>query len=351
MKTKILLVEDEQLIRDTLTELLILNNYEVIAVENGVIALQTLKYNTPDLIISDIMMPYCNGYDFYKLLRENPKFNSIPFIFLTAKKPEEELNEANMIGVDAFVNKPFKTKELISIIETKINRNLEIKNEYNLLDLKFDDYLVAEIYSPLNRIKGVTSHLVTKYDKPKEYTSYLQTIKESSEKLDRTLNNIIIYQKLMSDSYHIQKDNETDVELCFKEIYINIPNVEKNRINVYLKKSKVQISRIDLLFVMYEIIDNAIKYSSKKEKITVRGMTNTKTYTIKIKDSGIGMTEKQIDQIGPFVQFYKKKEEKHGLGLGLFLSKKIIEHYNGKLSIHSVEGQGTEVSISIPIII
>ena len=129
MKTKILLVEDEQQLRETLTELLLINNYEVMSAEDGVKATQILDFWQPNIIVSDIMMPNCNGYEFYNIVRENPKFNYIPFIFLTAKKAEEELNYANKLGIDAFISKPFKTKELISIIEALITRYAEIKKQ------------------------------------------------------------------------------------------------------------------------------------------------------------------------------------------------------------------------------
>jgi two-component system, sensor histidine kinase and response regulator len=351
MKTKILLVEDEQHIRETLFELLTLNNYEVVLAEDGVKALQTLKKWTPNVIISDIMMPNCNGYDFYKLVRENPALNYIPFIFLTAKKAEEELCNANMIGVDAFVTKPFKSKELFRIIEARINRHEDIKNTYDLLDIKFDDYMIDEIYSPLKRILGVSNYLIENKEKLADNFKHVEAVKEYAEKLNRTLNNIITYNKLITDSYFFQTDGVTDPQNCYLEIYPKLSNANKNKISTFFKRANVAISRQDLLIVLGEIIDNAIKFTAKNEAISIKGNANLKTYSIKIKDFGTGMNQSQIDKIGPFVQFYKSAEEKQGLGLGLFISKKIIENNHGKLNIFSKEGEGTEVEITLPIVL
>ncbi|RAR47257.1 hybrid sensor histidine kinase/response regulator [Flavobacterium lacus] len=351
MKTKILLVEDEQNIRETLYELLTLNNYEVQFADQGFKAMKILRQWLPNIIISDIMMPGCNGYEFHRLVRENPVFNNIPFIFLTAKKAEEELSHANMIGVDAFITKPFKSKELISVIETRISRHEEIKNNYDLLDVHFDDYMVHEIYSPLKRIMGVTSFLIQNSDKSDEYFRHITSIEGYANQLNRTLSNIIMYQKIISDAYFFQKDAITDPQNCYMELVAKLPRERKKKITSFFKKANVAIARIDLLTVLNEILENAFKFTDKKEAISIKGSSSLKSYTIKIKDYGKGMNAEQIEKIGPFVQFYNSIDDKQGLGLGLFISKKIIENYHGQLVITSEEGVGTEVEITLPIIL
>ena len=89
-KKKILLVDDEVSLRDTIAELLILNNYDVKTAKNGNNALEILDSWIPDIIVSDIMMPIMDGYLFYKTVKETSILNQIPFIFLTAKNNKEE---------------------------------------------------------------------------------------------------------------------------------------------------------------------------------------------------------------------------------------------------------------------
>ena len=121
-KKKLLLVDDEVSLRDTITDLLILNNYSVKTAANGQDALEILDYWTPDIIISDIMMPIMDGYLFYEKVKDSNMLNQIPFVFLTAKNDKEEKEKCILNGVDLFISKPFKIENLIALIEIKTER-------------------------------------------------------------------------------------------------------------------------------------------------------------------------------------------------------------------------------------
>jgi CheY-like chemotaxis protein len=105
--------------------LLELNDYQVLTAANGREGLEALSklQSPPDLIISDIMMPEMNGYDFYTTVSENPEWNAIPFIFLSAKSDVEDIRFAKKLGVDDYVTKPFEEKDLLAIIEGKLRRS------------------------------------------------------------------------------------------------------------------------------------------------------------------------------------------------------------------------------------
>ena len=110
---KILLVDDEAELRETISELLIHSNYSVMTAQNGHEALKILDFWTPDLIISDIMMPIMDGNLFYDIVKDTNTINQIPFIFLTAMNDEEEKEKCILNGVDHFVAKPFKIENLL----------------------------------------------------------------------------------------------------------------------------------------------------------------------------------------------------------------------------------------------
>lgn len=351
MRTKILLVEDEQQIRETICELLLLNNFDIVSEEDGCKAMQILDRWKPDIIISDIMMPNCNGYELLKNIRNNPKFNQIPFVFLTAKKPETDLTEANKLGVDAYITKPFKVDELIAIIEAKLKRYKELKNQSDVLDIHFDDFIIHEINTPLYGILGSINFL-QENGTNSEKTDYFNAIKTSAESLNRTLTHIINYQKLSANHYYIASNATIEIAPCLNECLEKLlynSKKYKNSVALEIENATVNIARKDLLLVLFEILDNAMKFSDSQSEIKIIGKEKNNFYFLKVIDSGIGMSEKQIKQIGPFIQFNRDVHEQKGIGLGLFLSKTLIENYNGKLKIFSVEGKGTEVEISIPI--
>ena len=147
---KILLVDDEASLRETISELLTLNNFIVRTSENGQEALKILDFWTPDLIISDIMMPIMDGNLFYEIVRETDTINQIPFIFLTAINDEEEKEKSVLNGVDHFLTKPFKIESLIKIINIKIDRFEKVKNAYNTINASNNNYFIL-IKNCLNR--------------------------------------------------------------------------------------------------------------------------------------------------------------------------------------------------------
>jgi len=119
------------------------NNYDVIIAENGKVALDMLSRleYLPDIIVSDIMMPEMDGYDLFKTVSENPKWNRIPFIFLTAKSSIEDIRFGKTLGVDDYITKPFNEEDLLAIIAGKLNK----KKRIDSINKKID-----EIFSELN---------------------------------------------------------------------------------------------------------------------------------------------------------------------------------------------------------
>jgi len=119
---------------------------DIITAKNGVEALEILESHNqlPDLILCDIMMPEMNGYDFFKKVSENTKWNRIPFLFLTARTSPTDVRFGKMLGVDDYLTKPFKKEDLLAIISGKLTRRkrtLEVseKVEEVLSTLKIDE--------------------------------------------------------------------------------------------------------------------------------------------------------------------------------------------------------------------
>ncbi len=128
MKPLILVVDDNDDILLNIRIALEQNNFEVITSSNGQDALNVLPNleKIPDLIISDIMMPGIDGYDFFVKVSSTPKLSRIPFIFLTAKSSSEDVRFGKILGVDDYVTKPFEEEDLLAIINGKIRRKEKI---------------------------------------------------------------------------------------------------------------------------------------------------------------------------------------------------------------------------------
>lgn len=125
---KILFVDDEPNVRETVKELLVFKNYDVITAENGQEALNLLEYWTPDLIICDMVMPVMNGTELHENIKKNNFLSNIPFIFLSAKNEVDLIRKCLQDGADDFLTKPFKFNELIHVVTTTLERFEKNKN-------------------------------------------------------------------------------------------------------------------------------------------------------------------------------------------------------------------------------
>lgn len=127
-KLKVLLVEDEQILRENIAQFLELKKFKVIQAKNGLEADYMLKKANPDIIICDIAMPFMNGIQLLKQVRKNDQYNHIPFIFLTAKAEKEDLRAGMVSGADDYIIKPFTFSELFNSIQKRIERLAQIRN-------------------------------------------------------------------------------------------------------------------------------------------------------------------------------------------------------------------------------
>ena len=122
----ILIVEDNDVLRDGLEAILVTEGYSVLTASNGKGGLEKMKSLPPDLILADISMPQMNGYDFFEAVRAQPEWVSIPFIFLTARKGREDIYAGKRLGAEDYLVKPVTRSELITTITSRLSRSQEL---------------------------------------------------------------------------------------------------------------------------------------------------------------------------------------------------------------------------------
>ena len=352
---KILIVEDELNISETIVELLLLKNYVVKSAANGQDALDLLDIWTPDLIIADIMMPIMDGQELYEIIKESRALCAIPFIFLTAKKEPNLKQKSLLDGVDDFISKPFKAKELLELIQTKLARFERIKNNQNNLYIGEKKYFLHEVNTPINGIQGFIDLLLDGENSlgNEDRRTFHTAIKTSLVRLQRNMQNLFLYESIKNNEFEVTASANCDIEAVFqkaKSIVLKEYQIEDYEITYEIEKKDLKISAEHLNFIFTELIDNALKFSSEPKKIIVIGKTyNAKYYKIIIRDFGIGLTANELKKINAAEQFNREKKEQQGLGLGLYLSKTITKKLNGLFSIISEKDVGTTISIFLPL--
>lgn len=354
-KKKILLVDDEVSLRDTITDLLTLNNYSVKTAANGQDALEILDYWTPDIIISDIMMPVMNGYLFYEIVKDSNMLNQIPFVFLTAKNDKEEKEKCILNGVDLFISKPFKIENLIAIIEIKIERFEKIKKASNIINANDNINFMHEINTPLYGILGSIDVLTNPKSSLKEnqIEEVYHSIKTSGERLNRTLKNSILYQDLKNNKLEFLDDSCCEILDCFLKTKDKITHIDQKlarRITFDVDESNIKIKDEYLNFILFELMGNALRFSNNDKKIIVSGKKyDSDFYELVIQDFGIGFSTEELKEINVNQQFDRDQKEMQGLGLGLFISKTFIQKTRGVFSIISQKNVGTTIKLFFPL--
>ncbi len=130
MLKKILLIEDNEEIRENTAEILELSNYHVVTAPDGKKGIEMALSEKPDLIVCDIMMPVLDGYGVLHALHKNESTKNIPFIFLTAKTERLDMRKGMEMGADDYITKPFSGTELLSAIEGRIKKIDLLKQEF-----------------------------------------------------------------------------------------------------------------------------------------------------------------------------------------------------------------------------
>ena len=158
---KILLIEDNEALRENTAEILSLAQFDVIVAENGKIGIEMARVHHPDLIICDIMMPVLDGYGVFQIINKEPSLQQIPFIFLSAKSERNDLRKGMEMGADDYITKPFTDAELINAIHTRLekakrNQSSSVKGIEGWYQILTDLGKKDEMYAALEQHDVVT---------------------------------------------------------------------------------------------------------------------------------------------------------------------------------------------------
>ena len=157
----ILVIEDQEDVRENIVELLELSNYKTLEAPNGKEGVKMALDSQPDLILCDIMMPEMDGYEVLYLVMKNPATSGVPFIFLTAKAEKEDFRKGMNLGADDYITKPFEEMELLGAIERRLSKYSGLKSS-----LTEDEFLSAA--SKYKNLEAILENRKTRKFKKKD---------------------------------------------------------------------------------------------------------------------------------------------------------------------------------------
>lgn len=218
--------------------------------------------------------------------------------------------------------------------------------------------LPHELLTPLTSIIGFAEILVDDYKELdlEKIGDLSQEIRNSAERLSDIVKRIMYYKKLeeslsnTEEIIHLRKHSIrthyiiSDAANRAAEKYNR-----KDDISEDIKDNLINITEHHLRELITELISNAAKFSVHGTEIKIIGAAGTDDYSLFVIDSGKGMTEEEINTIGEFMQFNRKKDEPHGAGLGLSIAAKIVSLYKGEIEIESIPNKETIIHVSLPL--
>jgi signal transduction histidine kinase len=390
---RILVIDDNADMRQYLQQLLS-PFWTIIFADNGETALTLLSKQTIDVIVSDVMMPKIDGFQLLSILRKDANLQTIPVILLSARAGEEARIEGLQAGATDYLVKPFAPKELVAKIKKQLelaHRRIVVEKQFILqtelekaqfqkkLQEEFIDTICHEIRNPLNGMYGCVDELncaITQIElllkQPDKTLSLAETniIAQQLKNLKEThttLNACIEQQKIIVDDVlDLSKleSNSTKLQIePFNPKQAILTAIQMFQVQIQQKQLNIQYDLCDNFYIdsdkgrftqiIINLLSNAIKFTAQGNiniSLTQQIIESDKTQVeVHVKDTGLGMSEDELKQLfQPFSQANTKIASQFGgSGLGLMISKKLINLMNGDIHVKSKKNQGSDFYFTI----
>ena len=378
---RVLLVEDDIDLGESLQEALKADQISLTLATNGRSALETIRQNGYDLVLLDLGLPGMDGFELLEQLKGNSDWKDIPVIILTAANAMAGKVRGFDLGAVDYLTKPFQLVELRARIRAAL-RTQQLQQQLLESNRKLDaarltaetsasnkaDFLASmshEIRTPMNGVIAMTSLLMQTELAP-EQRDFVETIRSSGESLLTIINDILNFSKIESGKLELEQ-RPMKLRECVEE-------------TLDLLASKAAEKKIDLVYqidpgtpaqvvgdatrlgqILVNLVNNAIKFTPSGEvavAISSRRLSSDEPdaparseFQFSVRDTGIGIPADRIDRL--FLSFSQAdssiSRRYGGTGLGLAICKGLVELMGGRMWIESKEGQGSAFHFTIPL--
>jgi len=363
---QILVIEDEISIRNNIAETLEFNNHVVRTADCGTHGLDMAYNYQPDLIICDIMMDDLDGYAVLKGVRTNTQTATTPFIFVTAKADRNSMRAGMELGADDYLTKPFTTHELLTAVESRLDRHQLISAASGVrLDQvreKLNTMISRELQEPLesvNMIVDVISRQIGHLSR-EEVDDLLETISMGTRRMNRTVNQMVFLTRLASGELTPEVVANTGRPMRLWEILVTAIDMAHHfgykrrdvlvNFEDYDRGTRINCRPSALKQALAELILNALLYSPIDGMVTIAQWEADGSLWIMVEDHGPGMS---IERLHAAQTNLYARETDNGtyedVGIGLSLAKGIIEAHNGALEIQTARDEGTRSLVRLPV--
>lgn len=369
VKGNILIVDDTPNNLRLLSSMLIKQGYEVRSAISGPVALMAVRTVPLDLILLDVNMPKMNGYEVCEQLKADEQTRDIPVVFLSALGEALDKVQAFQVGGIDYITKPFQVEEVLARVETHLTlRRMQIElqqakaealnalhqeQELNRLKSEFVSMISHDFRTPLTSIQGFAELLRYGGDRltPEVRERYFDKVNAAVDQMLYLLDDVLLIGRIEAGKADFNPV-ATDLEKFCRDICESIQFSDNSKHVIQFSYAgdckHLLIDPILIRRTLTNILSNSIKYSPDHSKITF-DLACHDQIEFQIRDQGIGIPAD--NQPNLFKSFYRCSNvgQIQGTGLGLAVVKRCVEAHQGQIHLESQEGQGTLVTVTLPI--
>jgi len=362
----ILVVDDEPYLRLALKDLFTREGYDCQVAGSGKEALAILENVTPSLIISDIMMPSMNGFDFRRaLMAISNELADIPFIFLTAKTTQVDKTEGYDLEIDDYMTKPFEPAELLAKVKAILRRNQLVKKQTQTDYTRQMSHLTHvitrntthELKSPLGIIIGNLEVVMRKFNKVDDplIAPCLADAQTSARRLQTVIDELLYLYKVdncISAEEMLPVEIQKDVLSIIDEVKQNWSNKNLTIHTDIAKNLNFSVPVDGFSHALYQLMDNACKFAQQDGSVWFSLHSEDSDVVITIENDGekipVALKDKVFDRF--FQVSNGDNRDSSGLGLGLAIARNFADSCGGSIQF-SDSKVGTKVSLRFPLIV
>lgn len=359
-KPIILVIDDEETMRDSCTQILIRDGFQAETAENGTIGLEKIKETKPDLILVDLKMPGISGMEVLEKIEEiDPNIISV---VITGYATVESAVDAMKVGAYDFLPKPFSPDQLRLIIRRGLEKRKlimeaeSLRKEKKLMEENFITLVSHQLRSPLVAIMQYYEVILSGIagEVPEKLKEIIQKSKVRLEGLLNLITDWLDVARLDSGQI-VESLQPTPLKKIIAKVIEDLkPLTREENISLKLgacsKNDIVRGSVETLEQVFVNLVTNAIRYNRPKGKVIVSIKENGDYIAVEIQDTGIGIAKEHLPFI--FDQFFRVKrgedQKIKGTGLGLSIAKKIVDAHEGSIQVSSELNKGSTFTVLLP---
>ncbi|MEP0857348.1 hybrid sensor histidine kinase/response regulator [Trichocoleus sp. DQ-U1] len=339
--------------------------YEITLAENGRSALNEIEQSPPDLVLLDVMMPGMDGYEVTRRVRDNTKLPFIPILLITAHD-HASVVEGLDTGADDFIRKPVQVDELLARVRSllRLKHSVDERDQIARQREDFVSWLTHDLRTPI-----VAAERMLALFRQGALGELSPGMQEAIATMDRSNRNLLAMVNTLLEVYRYEAGRKTlsfspiDLRKLLQEVVQELsPLAEEKNLTLKLDLGdsadnhpldfKVVGDRMEIHRVLTNLIGNAIKFTDNGS-VTVHASVGSHTsnsansaIVIDVNDTGPGITLE--DQKVLFERFRQGNHKRSGSGLGLHLSRRIVEAHQGEIEVKSELGKGSLFRVRLP---